>query len=214
MSFILDALRKSETERQRGIGPSFSDVRSTARGRRIPILWIGIGLLLIINVIALGVLLVRRNDSAHAAPLPTAAVPSAAPTSGALPPQASAPPTSAAVASPLPAAAAPSAGAAEDYGAEPAVPEPLLDRPQLSNYASDSQLPTMNDVIMQGRARLPELHMDMHVFVQAPDQRFVSINSHKLREGMQIEEGLRVERITPDGVVLNDRGLRFVLPRQ
>jgi general secretion pathway protein B len=214
MSFILDALRKSETERQRGIGPSFSDVKSTARGRRIPILWIGVGLLLLINVVALGVLLVRRSDSAQAVAPPTPVAPVAAPTAGAQPARASLPATSAAVASPLPAAAAPSAGVAENEGAEQTVPEPLLDRPQLSNYASDARLPTMNDVIMQGRARLPELHLDMHVFVQAPDQRFVSINSHKLREGMQIEEGLRVERITPDGVVLNDRGLRFLLPRQ
>lgn len=214
MSFILDALRKSETERQRGIGPSFSDVKSTARGRRVPILWIGIGLLLLVNIVALGVLLVRRSDSVHAASVPPASAPSTAPATDAKQPQAPPPATSASVASPLPAAAAPSAGVAEDDGTEQPAPEPLLDRPQLSNYASDAQLPTMNDVIMQGRARLPELHLDMHVFVQAPEQRFVSINSHKFREGMQIEEGLRVERITPDGVVLNDRGLRFLLPRQ
>jgi general secretion pathway protein B len=214
MSFILDALKKSETERQRGIGPSFSDVKSVARGRRIPMLWIGIGLLLLVNVIALGVLLVRRSESAQAAPLPASAPAIAAPSAVAQPPQATLPPTSASVASPLPAAAAPSAGAVEEPGAQESIPEPLLDRPQLSNYAADGQLPTMNDVILQGRARLPELHLDMHVFVQAPEQRFVSINSHKFREGMQIEEGLRVERITPDGVVLNARGVRFLLPRQ
>ena len=67
---------------------------------------------------------------------------------------------------------------------------------------------------MQGRAQLPELRLDMHVYVPAPTQRFVSINSKKLREGMEIESGLRVERITPDGVVLNQRGLRFLMPRQ
>src|SRR5258707_13603128 len=97
--------------------------------------------------------------------------PAAAPAGGAHPPQALQPPASAAVASPLPAAAAPSAGIAGDEATEQTAAEPLLDRPQLSNYAADAHLPTMNDVIMQGRARLPELHLDMHVFVQAPDQR-------------------------------------------
>jgi general secretion pathway protein B len=122
----------------------------------------------------------------------------------------------AAIASPLPAAAAPSAATVEDApGTQSAAePEPLLDRPRLANYAADQNLPTVNDVIADGRARLPELHLDMHVFAAAPEQRFVSINSHKLREGMQVEDGLRVERITPDGVVLNQRGLRFLLPRQ
>ena len=93
-------------------------------------------------------------------------------------------------------------------------PEPLLDRPQLGDYAGDESVPTMNEVIAQGRAQLPELHLDMHVFAATPSQRFVSINGHKLREGMQVEQGLNVERILRDGVVLNYRGLRFLLPRQ
>lgn len=212
MSFILDALKKSENERQRGLGPSFSDVKSAARGRRIPVLWLAIGLLLAVNVVALGVLLVRRGEPAqgiaNASGTAIAAPPIQAPP--AVEPAAS----QAAIASPLPAAAAPSASVVDEPGVEAAAPEPLLDRPQLANFATDRGLPTINDVISQGRARLPDLHLDMHVFVQAPAQRFVTINSRKFREGMQIEEGLRVERITPDGVVLNQQGLRFLLPRQ
>jgi general secretion pathway protein B len=214
MSFILDALRKSENERQRGIGPSFADIKSAGNSRRPPILWIAVGLLLTINVGALTVLLVRRGETAQPAapPVARAVAPAAARPAAAAP----AAPMPAAIASPLPAAAAPSAATVEDApGTQSAAePEPLLDRPRLANYAADQNLPTVNDVIADGRARLPELHLDMHVFAAAPEQRFVSINSHKLREGMQVEDGLRVERITPDGVVLNQRGLRFLLPRQ
>jgi general secretion pathway protein B len=214
MSFILDALRKSEHERQRGIGPSFADIKSAGPARRLPILWIAIGLLLTVNVVALGVLLVQRGQTAQA-PIDQAAIAMLSVT--AKPAAAVAlPPAPSTIASPLPAAAAPSAAGVEDAsGVEPAPePEPLLDRPRLANYAVDQNLPTMNDVIAEGRAQLPELHLDMHVFAAAPEQRFVSINAHKLREGMQIEEGLRIERITPEGVVLNQRGLRFLLPRQ
>jgi hypothetical protein len=36
----------------------------------------------------------------------------------------------------------------------------------------------------------------------------------KYQEGETTKEGPSVERITPDGVILNQRGLRFLLPRQ
>jgi hypothetical protein len=36
----------------------------------------------------------------------------------------------------------------------------------------------------------------------------------KYLEGDTLKEGPNVERITTDGVVLNQRGLRFLLPRQ
>jgi general secretion pathway protein B len=212
MSFILDALRKSENERQREIGPSFADVKAAAPARRLPILWLAIGLLLVINVVALGVIFARRGESTRA-PAPAAAVPTA-PTPMARSPTDQLPAAGTAIASPLPAAAAPPAPVVDEAATDLAAPEPLLDRPQLDNYAADQNVPTMNEVITQGRAQLPELHLDMHVYATAPPQRFVSINGHKLREGMQIEEGLHVERITRDGVVLNYRGLRFQLPRQ
>ena len=32
-------------------------------------------------------------------------------------------------------------------------------------------------------------------------------------DGAQLQEGPTLERITPDGVILNHRGLRFLLPR-
>jgi general secretion pathway protein B len=211
VSFILDALKKSENERQREIGPSFADVKSAARGSHLPKLWIAIGLLLLINVVALVVLLARREDSSHAPAVITVAPKVALPESS---PRYAALPAPLAAAAPLPPAAAPSTPVADEEARGPAAPEPRLDRPQLSNFTDESGVPTMNDVITQGRATLPDLHLDMHVYAIAPEQRFVTINSHKLREGMQIEAGLRVEHITRDGVVLNYRGLRFLLPRE
>jgi general secretion pathway protein B len=207
MSFILDALKKSENERQREIGPSFADVKSAAPAARIPKLWIGVGALLLVNIVVLVTLLTRHDQApVAAAPVATPAVP-AAPTPEAVP---SAIP--AIVAAPLPAAAAPSAAAVED--GETTAPEPRLDQPIPASFADQGPLPTMNEVVAQGRAALPELHLDMHVYGADASQRFVSINGRKLREGMQAQEGLHVEHITRDGVVLNYRGLRFLLPRQ
>ena len=44
--------------------------------------------------------------------------------------------------------------------------------------------------------------------------RFVYINMRKYREGAVLPEGLAVEHIRRDGVVLNYQGVRFLLPRQ
>jgi general secretion pathway protein B len=51
----------------------------------------------------------------------------------------------------------------------------------------------------------------MHVFEPNPDNRFVLVNGKRLREGDELPDGIRVERITPSGVVLNARGRRFLL---
>jgi general secretion pathway protein B len=54
----------------------------------------------------------------------------------------------------------------------------------------------------------------VHVFATKPADRFVYINMRKYREGAALADGLTLERIRRDGVVLNYHGLRFVLPRQ
>ena len=80
MSFILDALRKSETERQQPAGGEFSNVPSSSGDSQSPKwLWM-LALLLLVNVaVLLGILL--RPDTV---PEPRApAVPAAAPTEAA-----------------------------------------------------------------------------------------------------------------------------------
>ena len=55
MSFILDALKKSENERQREIGPSLADVRIVRKNAERPWWVVAVAALLVVN---LGVLLV------------------------------------------------------------------------------------------------------------------------------------------------------------
>ncbi len=49
---------------------------------------------------------------------------------------------------------------------------------------------------------------------QNAGERFVFVNMRKYLEGETLKEGPSVERITAEGVILNQRGLRFLLPRQ
>jgi general secretion pathway protein B len=59
----------------------------------------------------------------------------------------------------------------------------------------------------------PELRLELHVYSDRPEQRFVFINSRKYREGEVLQEGPSVEQIRADGVVLSQHGRRFLLPR-
>src|SRR5258708_4061714 len=100
MSFILDALKKSEAERQRQSGPALLDARIARPSRRPPLWAITIGVLLLINCAVVAWLLSRSGAPTQATPVPAAVVPaalapapfSAAPGAGTLPPAAPPPP--------------------------------------------------------------------------------------------------------------------------
>jgi general secretion pathway protein B len=61
--------------------------------------------------------------------------------------------------------------------------------------------------------QLPQLRLDLHAYAERAADRWVLVNMHKLREGDALE-GVRVERITPDGAVLSYQGTQFLLPRE
>jgi general secretion pathway protein B len=63
-------------------------------------------------------------------------------------------------------------------------------------------------------AGLPRLNIDLHVYSGEPAQSFVMLNGQRLHEGGQLREGPILERITPDGVILNYQGTRFLLRRE
>jgi Type II secretion system protein B len=52
------------------------------------------------------------------------------------------------------------------------------------------------------------------MYAPQPQDRFVMINMHKLREGDSLPEGVHVNSITPDGAVLSFNGQTFLLPRE
>jgi general secretion pathway protein B len=69
MSFILDALKKSELERQRQSVPGLIDGRLSPRRRPLPLWAIGLGVLLAVNLAALTFVLMRRGGAAPTAPV-------------------------------------------------------------------------------------------------------------------------------------------------
>ena len=88
MSFILDALKKSEIERQRQSVPGLMDARVAPRRNRLPVWAIALGVLLGVNLLALTFILTRKSAPAAS----TVSQPAAASSVSHLPP---APPHSA-----------------------------------------------------------------------------------------------------------------------
>lgn len=195
MSFILDALKKAEAERNRRIAPVLMDARIAPPRRGLPAWAWALGVALLVNLALLAWLLLREP-----APVVVAAAPAEAP---ALP--AATPATPAATAPALPTQAPP---AAPLQGAvQPALPAP-------TNTSGTSVVPETLPSFQELRAAgvaLPELQLNLHVYDPAPAYRSVMLNGNRVREGEYTPDGVKVERITPVGVVLEAAGRRFRL---
>jgi general secretion pathway protein B len=230
VSFILDALKKSEGERQRQSGPAMFEVRVAPPRARMP-LWAGIvGGLLLINLAIVAWLVTRtpgKTDAIAATAQPTQPASAAA----------SSPPPATRQPEPVPVAPAPTDEAAtaaneptdpvdEAVTEEPLLaddaPEPRLDAPvALDTPRPRSRvtrgtglgIPTYDQLGGQAGAGVPELRLDLHVYAERPADRFVFVNNRRLREGEALPDGTRVESIVPDGVVLSARNQRFLLQR-
>jgi general secretion pathway protein B len=217
MSFILDALRKSETERQRKSAPGLVDAgfRPPARRRAI---WLPLLILVLAaNLLLMGILWLRRDGAADG----PAATPGA---SGAAADSAGPPP----VGRSLAAAAGVSSPEDAEFGATADLPameaehttESLAapgaasagEQPDQMRFVKDD-LPSAEQLMASGAIPTQTLHLDIHVYSATPAERFVFINMRKYGEGAELPEGPRIEEITRDGVVLSRAGQRFVLSR-
>ena len=84
---------------------------------------------------------------------------------------------------------------------------------QAPEPSSTEVLPTLRELQASGRS-IPDMHLDIHVNAPKQADRFIFVNMRKYVEGQTLNEGPTVERINADGVILNQQGLRFLLPRQ
>ena len=215
MSFILDALKKSETDRQQNSGAEFASVPTSPRAANVPRwLWF-VGLLLTVNIVILIGLLVRSN----APPVTSSTTGNASPTGAVATTRAAPPPVQDSFERQVAAAVQnPPEQQEQNPAREIDRPEPGTVRPVLisqnpSAVPAGDLYPTLQEVRVNGSINLPELHLDIHVYSSNPENRFVFINMSKLREGSQLTEGPVVAEITLDGVVLDHLGQLFLLPR-
>ncbi|MGB5690257.1 MAG: general secretion pathway protein GspB [Woeseiaceae bacterium] len=210
MSFILDALKKSESDRQQHGPAEFASV-PTSNGRQGAPRWLWVlGVLLAVNLVVLIGLLLRPD----VAVTPAASVQVATDNDSFAEQVAQARQNIPAREEPRTDASRP---AATGSTSAPVTTMPAASAPPASSArrraANTASLPTIHEVLANGTVTLPALHVDIHVFADSPEDRFVFINMNKQVEGSRLAEGPIVEEITTDGVVLNYNGTSFVLPR-
>jgi len=217
VSFILDALRKSEHARQSLGNTSLAELPIGRRARRQPWWIFAIAALLLINLVVLVVVLMRDNTAKPAATNRVA--------TASAPPSAVAPAASAAPAvNTAPRVATTTMRPLADEASPPQVRYDTVERENIPSSMSVPEGPALvkridepalgaGSVVTMAPNGLPELHIDMHVYANNPADRFVFINMHKYIEGEVIAEGPRVSEITSDGVTLFYKGQQVHLHR-
>jgi general secretion pathway protein B len=198
MSFILDALKKSETERQEQAGAEFANVPSSSGNHQsFKWLWI-LALLLAVNIaFLLGILLRPDKSTEDVAAL-------------------DAPPgDEAQVGEPT---FRERIAEAKQNQPEPAVPtatEPAQHTvPRPRTVSANERVLSIDEVRANGTLQITDLHLDIHVYSDNPAERFVFINMVKHRERSELDEGPVVVEITTEGVILEHQGTTFLLPRE
>ncbi len=236
MSLILEALRKSEAERRRGLPPDVHAELPPAPARRARGAPTWAWLLLGLGLCALAAWLALKPRPAPMAPAAeTARVEDAQPAaSQGMPPRAE-PAAPAALPRITPAAAPPAASTASSPVAEAPRPAPPLPAPVESQPAPAADIEpaspataapsprapaaatepdrvlALGELEAGAREALPPLRMSMHLWNELPAQRFAIIDGRRVAEGDTIGEA-RVVRIERDGVLLEWQGRGIRLP--
>lgn len=219
MSFILDALRKSEHERQRSAVPGLAQVPLATPEPQLP-RWA----VIVIGALGAGVLVLGGAwwQSTRSAGEPAGPVARVVERSIELPaPESTAPPVP--PSSPritprpqTPAAPAPSlamaAGSAQsrEPAPEAAAPAAVSAPARLELPADSAALPSAAALAAEGVV-LPPLRLELHAFSRETRDRFVFINGRKYVEGDHLAEGPQLVAIAPTGAVLMHAGRRFML---
>lgn len=238
MSFILEALRKSESERQRLGTAAIADL-PIGRPRRGQPWWVfALSALLLVNLVVLVVVLLR-DKPASSTPIqvtPSTTANSIATTTQSTPAPTSAP-HAAAPAPNSPALPTSASSAMDNTSAARELQETAAGAPhveyetvprtelEIANAAASvpygptlvrplQSQPATAALPAKDVAAPPDLHVDLHVYSKNPHDRFVLINMHRYSEGQQLPNGATVEQINSDDVVLYQNGTRYRLERQ
>ena len=198
MSFILDALRKSEHERQRKRAPGISDMRTAAKPQKRSI-WLPLAALLAgLNIALLALLWYVGGDEPVAAPPEAPAVADAAPAATG----------NRDLAMELEPMDDPSRFASITPPSESPPPPAVAPADSGSKVA---RTPTVTEAILDGSLNVQPMRMDLHVYSDNPDERFVFINTTRYTEGERTSDGLIVSRISQEGAVLSYQGQDYLL---
>jgi len=229
MSYILEALKKSDQERQIGHVPDIAQMQAVPKSTppRWP-RWLLLALLL--NAVILVVLAWRTwearrvsevVDAPSIAPAPAATAPATRVEAPVVTPITSVPPVP--VSPPVaPEQAATSMQEPVLQTPQPTVMDEIERMPATEPDSADAEVvpasetdtaPRWEDLPLEERASLPAPRIDVHVFAQEPERRFVLINLRKYQAGDTLDDGTTLDAILSDGIVLSHGGRQYRVDR-
>lgn len=220
MSYILDALKRADTERERGNVPGLHTRQlATPSGQTVPTasrsLWLAVAAVVALAGIGVGLWVWQT--------------PAEAPRSVILKPVVAPPPVSAAVApSVAPTAALPEISAsvkpkpaptlaAPTIAAPTATPTPPKTKPKPGPASATAApasadltaLPLLSELPDDLRRQVPALTITGAVYAKNPAQRLLLVNNLVLTQGALAAPEVKLEEIQPRSAVFSFRGTRF-----
>ncbi len=238
MSYILDALRRAEADRQRGQVPNLGVAQMASAANEVSspprVKWAVIVALVALAIGAAGLLGWWRGaakaplppqeqvTTGQAGPAPAAAAVATAVAPATAPAAAGEPPlpqvvSAPAAALPVPASPVPVARTVQPSTPAPAVATAPAPEPAPSLGASVERPPVarptkLAELTPDQRRELPPLVINGSVWSDSAASRFVILNGQVLREGDTVVPGLVVEKLLPKAAHLRWRGLWLELP--
>ena len=217
MSYILEALKKAQAERQLGNAPTIHAPQAVqaaqtgaAAGRKPLLVGLGAGAL----VVLLGGLFMWQRTPAPAA-------------ASAAPPAAPVPAAAAAAASGLAAAPATLEVSAPPAPAEPPPrPAHVAEAPARSTPASapaaapppapapspEDSLPYLAQLPDAMQREVPRVSFGGYMYSANPADRLLLVDKTLRHEGEEVAPGLVLEKLLPKAAVMNFRGMRYRVP--
>jgi general secretion pathway protein B len=233
MSYILEALKKAQAERQLGDAPTIHAPQAAqatpagaAAGRKPLLLGLGAGAV----VVAVGALLFWKQAPAPVAPVVAARTPAVVPAPALAPapaasgtldvsappaPVVPSPPTSRLAQAPAAPAAAPVPPVPPvpaPVAAVRAVPPPTVAAAPRAASAPEDSLPFLQQLPEPLRGEVPRVAFGGYMYSANPADRLLIVDKALRREGDEIAPGLVLEKLLPKTAVLNYRGTRYRVP--
>ena len=219
MSYILDALKKSEQLRQRGAAPITLATPAPEAPPPTPASYRNVLLALLLITAGISIGWLRPWQTPEVVTKPTVSSPPVPPSVVVSSPLVDLPRVNPAPApQAVPVAPANVAAPAPPVAVIPAPSVPAIRPTQASAAKPDAEAPaseaapsvmSMSELPQAVRQELPAIAIALHGYAREPRERIVMINNQMLRQGDQVAPGLRLEQITQDGVVLGYQGYRF-----
>jgi len=222
MSYILEALKKAQAERQLGSAPTIHALPIQApaavqpASSRLPML-AGAGVALV-GAGALAVYALREPAPVRLAATPAPVSAAAAPVAPAVPVSPPAPPPVLVQAPPVPPPVAVQAKPAPARAAPPPkpvvakAPEPVRQEPPPPAAPVEEHLPTLRELPEAIQREVPRVTFGGYIYAKNPADSLLLVDKSLRREGEEVAAGLVLEKLQSKSAIMNYRGTRYRVP--